>query len=606
MRGILVAEGSHDDPELRVEGGSAVPSVQHLLPLPTLLFELIVICAGLWNDCYSTQKMSGLELGGLILAIIPILSTAAPFLNDTAYIRKRTHKKKLADFYLDLYGEVYRLKNLLEDVVWRLPSLSSNRKYDIIHRQLYLTEQDLLHDPDFRDSIADFFVLAEDHDFFFCQLERMLSSFWELVEDGTVGLSPDELNSRSLYEKMYVGNIPARTSSERFRFGRRKGKRRENLKRIKESRELLGVVIDSYKTSASDDRRNTFLPQGVSFTRLRKMSQKVISCLSSSWECDCHRRHQPYLELSHQPRTPTRLQGCLDFVVSQQDNGLRTQWFELGVKGDEEKPNLVPPLEPFAQLCGQLSASIPLCVIIQGIHEESSTILLERRLTQNPRYSYPMSPVSLRCLLREPQNHIPPNTITRRQLALHFASAMHRVGENPHLGLDWTKENIYFFRLNGTIDFNHQFFPSLIAAAPSTSNRAASSRGPMLFHPHESICALAILLIEITLWEPIENFRQREDMGLESEVDVNTNLKTAKRELYHGRGLAQCYDLTKGAIKACLDARWGDVGTRVTFEDENIQMAFHRDVVQRLERELRLCEDSANYNQEILGYKSEQ
>lgn len=102
-------------------------------------------------------------------------------------------------------------------------------------------------------------------------------------------------------------------------------------------------------------------------------------------------------------------------------------------------------------------------------------------------------------------------------------------------------------------------------------------------HPKPSILNLGIVLLEIRLWTPIEEWRAPEDLkdGLPNE---NTDLTTALRLIdeIHDE-VSRNY---RNAIEACLDHNLVTDYSDVSLEDTSLRQTFLNRVVAPLENDL--------------------
>ena len=104
-----------------------------------------------------------------------------------------------------------------------------------------------------------------------------------------------------------------------------------------------------------------------------------------------------------------------------------------------------------------------------------------------------------------------------------------------------------------------------------------------LFHPNSGILKLAILLIELHFWKPIETFREERHLK-DGKPTVNTDLLVAKDLL--DKSLSGCFDTYSGAVEACMNHPWVLAGSVVSLEDSNTWNGMFNDVILPLRKEI--------------------
>lgn len=121
----------------------------------------------------------------------------------------------------------------------------------------------------------------------------------------------------------------------------------------------------------------------------------------------------------------------------------------------------------------------------------------------------------------------------RQILAVILAHSLLHLCESPWLGGEWSKEHILFLTEAGTIDTQRPYISTDFPATQAGTTSAPKDDGEDDFrlHPNASVLALGILLLEITLQQPIEARRQTDDLDTDGQTTVNTNYFTALQAL---------------------------------------------------------------------------
>ncbi|KXH63909.1 hypothetical protein CSAL01_02185 [Colletotrichum salicis] len=114
-------------------------------------------------------------------------------------------------------------------------------------------------------------------------------------------------------------------------------------------------------------------------------------------------------------------------------------------------------------------------------------------------------------------------------LAITLASSLLQLGETPWLHQAWNGENIAFIRShqedNLTIDIKHPYLTCLYTTETSVSTTAPYEPSP----DRKNMLALAVMLLEMNSVKPIKDLKQPEDLSPSGEVNVGTDLSTARR-----------------------------------------------------------------------------
>lgn len=166
-------------------------------------------------------------------------------------------------------------------------------------------------------------------------------------------------------------------------------------------------------------------------------------------------------------------------------------------------------------------------------------------------------------------------------LATILANALLDVGDSAWLDENWNKRDISFFENAQTKEWclDRPFITANFAGSKPMGDVQSLLR----IHPKPSILNLGIVLLEIQLWTPIEEWRAPEDLkdGLPNE---NTDLTTALRLIdeIHDE-VSRNY---RNAIEACLDHNLVTDYSDVSLEDTSLRQTFLNRVVAPLENDL--------------------
>lgn len=129
-----------------------------------------------------------------------------------------------------------------------------------------------------------------------------------------------------------------------------------------------------------------------------------------------------------------------------------------------------------------------------------------------------------------------------------------------------------------------------ITAAMDQIGKSKEPPNKDMFHPYPGILRLAILLIELHFWKPIEIFREEKHL-IDGSPTVNTDLLAATDLVK--TSLSCCFDTYRGAIEACVDVPWVSAGTVVDLEDNDTWNGVFNDIISPLRQELERGETAA-------------
>jgi len=184
-----------------------------------------------------------------------------------------------------------------------------------------------------------------------------------------------------------------------------------------------------------------------------------------------------------------------------------------------------------------------------------------------------------------------PGLLTKRKIALTFAYSILQLHGSPLQSTEWDKDHIYFFWApTNSMDYEHPFLET-------TMNRTATvnDTGSLeLFHPNPGVLKLAILLVELHFWKPIETFREEKHLK-DGNPTMNTDLLVLKDLLE--KPLSGCFETYSGAIEACVDYPWGRAGSISDLEDNDTWNGVYSDVIIPLRQEVEWGEMAAKRSQ---------
>lgn len=143
--------------------------------------------------------MSGFEIAGIVLAVLPLFIEAAKEYSETAHkaTSRSASDEKLQEFYEQFWWETFELRKQIEKIVHDLPGLSEDRKTNI------LKADDVEHwskAADVAQALSDYFVSQDDYMVFQTVMGKVLDLLSRVVEDNTVRISRAEKASRHLQE----------------------------------------------------------------------------------------------------------------------------------------------------------------------------------------------------------------------------------------------------------------------------------------------------------------------------------------------------------------------------------------------------------------------
>ncbi|EAQ90240.1 hypothetical protein CHGG_02175 [Chaetomium globosum CBS 148.51] len=559
--------------------------------------------------------MSGFEIAGIVLAVLPLFVEAGKFSASTASLLKNaagrsTRDRKLTEFYDEFYWETYEMHKQMEQIVSSLPDLSEERRMQILNdREVQSCVDGWAAGSDLAQALHAFFASDNDVAVFLETMDKVLRLFYQLIEDETVKISKSDIDFERMSEKMKIFQAQKAQPSgfwERLRFLRREKRRDICLANLRRWRCRLERTIDYATRRAEKQNHHGHHPTGDGLAdseaehllHLRSMSKRLFRTLSAYWVCGCGIAHQARLSLAAaSERTPPRLKRTeLDLAFLIKGHG---PWNEMLV--------VMKDISAMTTQCSELG---PICAAIEAINgraaqyglrlvvEDSETPCTPRRiflLEPAPRkLGIPTvaAPVSLRDLLLATQQ--PGELLTKRRLALTLAYSVLQFHESAFFSSNpWSEDQIFFFHSPASRNAINYQQPYIESAFGDTEGGIPGSSGatPGIFHPNIGILRLGVLLIELHTWLPIEKFRDGQD------TTPNADYATALRVL--DMALGDCFPTYKSAIRACLDVDWVPAGSRVSLEDSTTCDGLYRNVILPIQEEIEWGERMARKHSSV-------
>ncbi|KAH7136154.1 hypothetical protein B0J11DRAFT_520039 [Dendryphion nanum] len=536
--------------------------------------------------------VSGIECAGLALATLPLFIEAGKVyasgteaLADIMIASRRD--QKLENFYEQFWWETVELSQKLKQIINALPNLTPARKVELA------TAANLEHwtlNDDVKAALQTYF--ADDNDFntFERVVTKLVSLLGQLVKDSTIHISTKDADQVEMYSKLkqFASDRESQQTTSRFRerlaFWKKEKHREKCLKELQLWNKRLGRLIQkapsgvlaTTTTTQSNATTQVGLKlRGIPSIRLRQLSQLLYRTLSLYWDC-CTVRHEAKvcLKLHDEGSTNYDESAEFSFLVSY-DLKKQNQctWQEGYVIVRSGCPNTIDDREELAKICDAFQTTLSNQQLRLLVEDLNSCQKLWR-LRSQPRSLQILDRIpatSLDSLIRGRTNISLRN---KRRLALILSHSLLQYHDSEWLSSEWGKRHISFL-------YSAQDTPDLERPYLSTCfDKCHTAAKPDLtrFHRNPSILALGILLIEIELGKPIEQYRIATD-----DVNVNTDMIVADRIAL---SMNQCSEPYRQAIRACLDVPWVSAGRKVSLEDEDTRDGLYRSVICPLEKEL--------------------
>ncbi|RYP57481.1 hypothetical protein DL769_009443 [Monosporascus sp. CRB-8-3] len=555
-------------------------------------------------------NMSGFEVAGIVLAVIPVFVEAGKCSASTASLLKNaagssTRDKKLQEFYDEFYWETYEMEKQMDQIVSNLPYLSEERKMEILsNREVQPCVQSWATDSDLAQALRAFFASENDLTIFIDTMNKVVRLFYQLVEDETVKLSKSDLDFAKISQKMK--DFQAKKSHpsgfwDRVKFLRREKRRDICIANLRTWRSRLERIINYATRKAEKQSSHRHHPQrdwtvdsqASSLYNFRSLARRMFKALSRYWACSCGIPHQARLSLAACVKAMPKLkQTEIDFGFLVQSQG---PWHEMMVLMKDISTMPAQTCAELGQICAAIEAicgqSAQYCLRVMVENPEDDVPQRVFQLTPTPRkFITNLIPVSFKELLLTTQQ--PQGLLIKRRLALTLAYSILQFHESAFLSSQWSEDQIYFFFSAGqAINYRQPYLDSPLGEAQFVATSAeGAATNPGIFHPNIGILRLGILLIEVHTWTPIEKFRVSSDTK-DGKITPNADYAAALRVL--DVSLGDCFPTYKSAIRACLDVDWVPAGSRVSLEDPATLNGLYRNVILPIQEEIEWGEKMA-------------
>ncbi|KAH7142859.1 hypothetical protein B0J13DRAFT_503233 [Dactylonectria estremocensis] len=531
--------------------------------------------------------MSGFEIAGIVLAVLPLFIEAAKEYSETAHkaTSRSASDEKLQEFYEQFWWETFELRKQIEKIVHDLPGLSEDRKTNI------LKADDVEHwskAADVAQALSDYFVSQDDYMVFQTVMGKVLDLLSRVVEDNTVRISRAEKNHGKMYQalekfqKDRLAGITHSSFSQRFKFWRKEKDRTTCLKNLKTWNKRVAIVVEA-ACKATERRKAVSAPSKGPSSRLRTLSRRLFTALSMCWSCDCESRHEARFSLAnciHPNKDSVQGEMHFDFLIAHPQCQTKWKWRECTVL--IKAPSLTDSQNRarLGRICDvgpDVQTGYSLQLLIEDL--ESSQRIWQLNWQRAQLRHHETKPATTFQMMLQSCNT--PSLIERRRLALVFAHSLFQLHESPWLSQQWAKDRIHFFyNSTGILDLHRPYLGTSFDDFPSNKEPIDLNR----FHRNLGILRLGILLIEVHRWKPLESFLVDDDL-YNGQPTPNTDMEVAWRVQ---ETLDDCFPTYRDAIKACLEVPWVSGGLRVSLEDPETWNGVYTNVIQPLEREVAL------------------
>ncbi|KAF2455838.1 hypothetical protein BDY21DRAFT_61870 [Lineolata rhizophorae] len=570
----------------------------------------------------------GLEVAGLVLAILPLVISAAQnygtVCEPVAVVFDRKKRDEIVtEFLSDLQCEAVLLQYTLEKLIHSLPTMTEDQK-----RRLLEDDGELWNDSDVKESLICRLGSKKTANTLVDALKVISENFAMLVDspqrpsrntfprghqEDSRDSNPrrDSATEALPLEKLCELRDNVRSGTDfrelwsRFQFGLKAEKRKKLLKKITRRNIAISRLVQEATGEPSLSRDNDDSScLGPAYLELRPIIIALYSEVRNRMKCNCRTPHQI---LMCQLRSLEEDGKCkdgeayFDMIMSfEPDNPgpLSWKWLESKISVLLEKTVISSVRSqrrvqfvddepaPLSQASTLVESSIveTLCAVMRESHKRmccthihyDGVNLQRARPCGKPR-RIEDAKVSLEQVLK---NNPKLNLKQRRILAVILARYIMNFCESPWVRNEWDKNQLLFFQeATGALDLKRPFLEAYLGDAGPSENPA-----DFRIHPNQSVLALGILLLEIEQWATIESKRQEDDYGEDGKPNENTDLFTALR--WWEDSVDDLYYNYRAAIRACLVCEFAEEAQSTSLNDEEFRKALYDKVVVPLEREL--------------------
>ncbi|ESZ91986.1 hypothetical protein SBOR_7643 [Sclerotinia borealis F-4128] len=531
--------------------------------------------------------MSGIEVTGLVLAVLPLfIEGAKAYSHGVETIRKtishRERDEKLMDFYDEFYWEIVQLDRQTLGVIKSLPYLSDKRKAALtidIRLEAWEAEADV------SQALFDYFGSKEDLDAFLHVMGKIAQLLSQLIKDPTIHILSNDVEQSKMFGKLKgfaadreKGDTTS-TFKERIRFWKKEKERTICLKNLATwNKRLFRLTEQAQKEPAT--QKLTSGAKDVPSSQLRSLSQKLYKALAKCWSCNCSPQHEAKfcLKARGNPVKLTVTEIDFDFLFSVQEDLKLGRWQEGTVVVRSNGGSTKDDRSLLQKICETVNCRGPIDQCLQLLVEDTGNDQMLWQLRSIPKRLPKFGAAQAESLQTVLEKSIKLPLVTKRRLAVIFAHSLLQLHESYWKNKEWNKHHIFFFHgITGTLDFQRPYLSTVF-------DTAIDEKKPVLdlnqFHRNPSILALGILLIEIHTGRLMENFHTETER---QEVNANTDWLVANRVV---KTLEDCSLGYRDAIQSCLDTPWVPAGQRVNLEDAGTRAGVYQDVIKPLEDEL--------------------
>ncbi|ORY09924.1 hypothetical protein BCR34DRAFT_486580 [Clohesyomyces aquaticus] len=508
--------------------------------------------------------MSGVEIAGIALAVLPLIINAIEDYNEgldpvkaflrwerelPQFIRKlrnqHVHFSQTMRLLLEPITTEFELAEMLSDPsgqMWKDKEMSIKLKNKL--QESYQAYQSTISD-----------------------IERIMKKI-----AGKLDLNRSTNVTRNDLEAMLVAN-PKKGSKYDFKKRVRFGMSKKTIKGLLEELDECNKELERFtdRSEKLESVRKVMKPSFANrIQRIQNYAKNLHSVILSSWACSCQPYHKTSLQLeqranlfaSGMKKAKTTDNSLTSFTVSFSTLGTTEHawtWQEAEIRIDEDddgyaplqlqarKPKITktvsfgdkppPPYsekDPASTIERALQEVEDLCASIKQLHKSSPCIGFSWDSKSKLRGVFPVeAPREKRATesmitLDELLNHPPlvngrPAKLSRKErysLAVTLASSTLQLNSTPWFPDQWSKKDILFPR-TGTrlVDIEHPYIMPQLAQLPKDSFLKQKTR--VFQNKNTALLALAIALLELYFGESAEKHQEAEGDAAERNVNPN-------------------------------------------------------------------------------------